>query len=229
MGQRIPVTLGNIAPLAVKPFRPGKLALVCEGGGQRGIFTAGVLDEFMRAGFNPFDLMLGTSAGAQNLSAYMCNQQGYARKVITRYTTSRQFFDPMRFVRGGNLIDLDWLVEATSQQMPLAMNYAEAQFALGKELWLCACRGDDYSASYFSPTPQTWLDLIRASSAIPGFYRSGVLLDGVSYPTAASAMRSRCRRRPAAAPDHRGDPYRPFADVLYPAVVQADGALAGRE
>ncbi len=38
----------------------------------------------------------------------------------------------MRFVRGGNLIDLDWLVEATSQQMPLAMNYAEAQFALGK-------------------------------------------------------------------------------------------------
>lgn len=76
--------------------------------------------------------MLGTSAGAQNLSAYMCNQQGYARKVITRYTTSRQFFDPMRFVRGGNLIDLDWLVEATSQQMPLAMNYAEAQFALGK-------------------------------------------------------------------------------------------------
>lgn len=91
MGQRIPVTLGNIAPLAVKPFRPCKLALVCEGGGQRGIFTAGVLDEFMRAGFNPFDLMLGTSAGAQNLSAYMCNQQGYARKVITRYTTSRQF------------------------------------------------------------------------------------------------------------------------------------------
>ncbi len=49
MGQRIPVTLGNIAPLALKPFRPGQMALVCEGGGQRGIFTAGVLDEFMRA------------------------------------------------------------------------------------------------------------------------------------------------------------------------------------
>ena len=45
MGQYIPVTLGNIAPLALTPFRPGRLALVCEGGGQRGIFTAGVLDE----------------------------------------------------------------------------------------------------------------------------------------------------------------------------------------
>ena len=56
MGQRIPVTLGNIAPLSLRPFQPGRIALVCEGGGQRGIFTAGVLDEFMRAQFNPFDL-----------------------------------------------------------------------------------------------------------------------------------------------------------------------------
>ncbi|TJS94186.1 patatin family protein, partial [Escherichia coli] len=54
MGQRIPVTLGNIAPLSLRPFQPGRIALVCEGGGQRGIFTAGVLDEFMRAQFNPF-------------------------------------------------------------------------------------------------------------------------------------------------------------------------------
>ncbi|MDI5303975.1 hypothetical protein MJN76_33710, partial [Salmonella enterica subsp. enterica serovar Anatum] len=42
--------------ISLTPFRPGRMALVCEGGGQRGIFTAGVLDEFMRAQFNPFHL-----------------------------------------------------------------------------------------------------------------------------------------------------------------------------
>lgn len=181
MGQRIPVTLGNIAPLSVKPFRPGKLALVCEGGGQRGIFTAGVLDEFMRARFNPFELFLGTSAGAQNLSAYVCNQPGYARKVITRYTTSREFFDPMRFVRGGNLIDLDWLVEATASKMPLAMDVAARHFDDGKAFYMCASRADDYSPGYFSPTRENWMDQIRASSAIPGFYRPGVTMDGVNW------------------------------------------------
>lgn len=181
MGQHIPVTLGNIAPLALKPFRPGRLALVCEGGGQRGIFTAGVLDEFMRAEFNPFDLYFGTSAGAQNLSAYVCNQPGYARKVIMRYTTSGEFFNPVRFVRGGNLIDLDWLVESTAREMPLAMDYAARVFETGKAFYMCACRQDDYSAAYFSPTHQTWLDLIRASSAIPGFYRPGVSLEGINY------------------------------------------------
>lgn len=181
MGQRIPITLGNIAPLALSPFRPGRLALVCEGGGQRGIFTAGVLDEFMRANFNPFDLYFGTSAGAQNLSAYLCNQPGYARKVIMRYTTSREFFNPVRFVRGGNLIDLDWLIESTASQMPLAMDTAARLFDSGKTFYMCACRGDDFTPGYFSPTSQTWLDLIRASSAIPGFYRPGVMLEGINY------------------------------------------------
>ena len=101
MGQRIPVTLGNIAPLTLKPFRAGQLALVCEGGGQRGIFTAGVLDAFLQQAFFPFELMIGTSAGAQTLSAYACGQHGYSRHVITRYTTSRDFFNPLRFLRGG--------------------------------------------------------------------------------------------------------------------------------
>ncbi len=165
MGQRIPVTLGNIAPLTLKPFHAGQLALVCEGAAAR-YFTAGVLDEFMRAQFNPFDLYFGTSAGAQNLSAYVCNQPGYARKVIMRYTTSKEFFNPVRFVRGGNLIDLDWLLDATSSQMPLAMDTASRLFDTGKEFWMCASRGDDYSPGYFSPQKENWLDIIRASSAI---------------------------------------------------------------
>nr|WP_208852778.1 DUF6363 domain-containing protein [Mixta theicola] len=181
MGIHIPVTPGHIAALAQRPFLPGKMALVCEGGGQRGIFTAGVLDEFQRAHFNPFQLYLGTSAGAQNLSAFVCGQQGYARRVITRYTTNKLFFDPLRFVRGGHLIDLDWLTRITSQELPLAMTQAEKLLAAGREFYMCACRSDDYSARYFAPTSANWLDLIKASSAIPGFYRSGILLDDIPY------------------------------------------------
>lgn len=181
MGIRIPVTLGNIEPLACFPFETQKIALVCEGGGQRGIFTAGVLDEFMQADFNPFDLFIGSSAGAQNLSAYVCGQQGYARRVITRYTTSKLFFDPLRFMRGGHLIDLDWLIDITRRELPLALNSGQLLFDSGREFYMCACRSDNYTPGYFSPTSTNWHDLIRASSAIPGFYRLGVELDGISY------------------------------------------------
>ncbi|MGK4348651.1 hypothetical protein ACNEP6_25585, partial [Escherichia coli] len=65
-GTNFPSRWSNIAPLAVKPFRPGKLALVCEGGGRRGeIFTARVLDNLCAPKSLTFDLMLGTSAGAR--------------------------------------------------------------------------------------------------------------------------------------------------------------------
>lgn len=181
MGNYIPIIPGLTETPALVPFRPGKLALVCEGGGQRGIFTAGVLDEFQRASFNPFDLMLGTSAGAQNLSAYICGQPGYARRVITRYTTSKLFFNPLRFVRGGHLIDLDWLLDITAAEFPLAMAAGEKMFSSGREFYMCACRSDDYSPGYFAPTAANWLNLIKASSAIPGFYRPGVDLEGISY------------------------------------------------
>ncbi|AHM41520.1 hypothetical protein CF61_00620 [Escherichia coli] len=69
---------------------------------------------------------LGTSAGAQNLSAFICNQPGYARKVIMRYTTKREFFDPLRFVRGGNLIDLDWLGGGHRKPDAVANGYRRA-------------------------------------------------------------------------------------------------------
>lgn len=59
-------------------------------------FTAGVLDEFLGDNYYPFDLILGTSAGAQNASAYVLNQAGYARNVITRFTTQKRFLAQCR-------------------------------------------------------------------------------------------------------------------------------------
>jgi len=180
MGYKISFAAGSRAFPNPHPLEYNKIALVCEGGGQRGIFTAGLLDEFIRADFFPFQLMIGSSAGAQNLSAYACGQKGYGRHVITRFTTSPEFFNPMRFLRGGHLIDLDWLVEATSRDFPLDMERAR-QRLIGRELLLCACRSDDFQPVYFPATEDNWLDAIKASSAIPLFYRNGVELDGVRY------------------------------------------------
>ena len=39
------------------------LALVAEGGGQRGVLTVGILDGWLLNDFNPFDLLIGTSVG----------------------------------------------------------------------------------------------------------------------------------------------------------------------
>lgn len=53
-------------------------ALVLEGGGMRGVFTCGVLDNFMDRGIR-FPYVIGVSAGACNGLSYMSGQRGRAK------------------------------------------------------------------------------------------------------------------------------------------------------
>ena len=48
-----------------------KVALIAEGGGQRGIFTAGVLDAWLEQNYDPFDLFIGT--GKPGVSGPICS------------------------------------------------------------------------------------------------------------------------------------------------------------
>ena len=169
---------GRAAENGYLPYR--RLALVCEGGGQRGIFTAGVLDAFLEQDYFPFQLMIGSSAGAQNLTAYVAAQRGYARTLITRFSTSKEFFSPVRFIRGGHLLDLDWLMEIARSELPLELKRAEQRLE-GRQLLMCASRVDTLQAEYLPPRQRGWMPAIKASSAIPMFYRGGVELDGRRY------------------------------------------------
>ncbi len=58
----------GIAPPRRDSFQLPKLGLVLEGGGMRGLFTAGVLDALYEMGVR-FDGIIGVSAGA----AFGCN------------------------------------------------------------------------------------------------------------------------------------------------------------
>jgi predicted patatin/cPLA2 family phospholipase len=181
MTNHVPISLGLLAPLyANVEGLTGKLALVCEGGGQRGIFTAGVLDVFMEARFDPFDILIGTSAGAQNLSAFVCDARGYACKIIGEYTTRAEFFRPLHFARGGDLVDLDWFFEVLTHGLPLDIDTGRKRLN-GRELLFCSTRTGDYRPHYFHPAESDWLLGLKASSAIPLFYRAGVEWQGERY------------------------------------------------
>jgi len=165
-GFKIQVTAGANQPQGV----PGrKLTLICEGGGQRGIFTAGILDSFMRQKFFPFHALLGASAGAQNLASYACDQMGYARDVILGYTTSKKFYDPFRFARGGHLVDLDWYFDAINLEMPLNLEYGMQRLS-GREFHMCASRCDTLEADYLSFHSSDIYQSIKASCALPLLY-----------------------------------------------------------
>jgi predicted patatin/cPLA2 family phospholipase len=156
-------------------------ALVAEGGGQRGIFTAGVLDSWLHSGFNPFDLLIGTSAGAQNLSSYMTCQRGFGRHSITSFSKDPKFFKLSRTFVGKHAVDLDWYFKQVDRaENKLNIGCGEERLTKRKLLF-SATRVDDRKATFFEPTKDNWLTVLKASSALPILYKKGVMINDQYY------------------------------------------------
>ena len=155
-----------------------KVALIAEGGGQRGIFTAGVLDAWLEQNYDPFDLFIGTSAGSQNLTSYLARQKGYAKRLIRGLSRNKRFFQLGRGLMGKHIVDLDWYFEKTTE-VNRALDFKTAKTSLGeRELLITATNARDRKAYYLSPTGEgkQWRDLLKASSALPFLYKQGVKL-----------------------------------------------------
>ncbi|TKB05181.1 patatin family protein [Alteromonas portus] len=156
----------------------GKVALVAEGGGQRGIFTAGVLDTWLDAGHDPFDILIGTSAGSQNLTSFVARQKGYAKRLIRGLTRHKRFFQMGRGLMGKHIVDLDWYFDKTKEANRLLdLDTAKANVA-DREILFTATNSRDRQAYFLDPMKSThnWVDLIKASSALPLLYKQGVPL-----------------------------------------------------
>ncbi|WP_234398822.1 patatin-like phospholipase family protein [Pseudoalteromonas sp. T1lg88] len=152
-------------------------ALVAEGGGQKGIFTAGVLDAFLEQKFTPFDLKVGVSAGAQNLAAYCARAQQYAHTAI-QLTTEQQFFRPARFFTGGNVIDLDWYFHEVQHNGKVRFPTTPANLTPQSNFYAVASHFDSFAPHYLHTWHDNMFSHLKASCAIPFLYRPGVEVQG---------------------------------------------------
>ena len=154
--------------------RPFSQALIVEGGAMRGIFSAGVLDGFLQAGFNPFDVCLGVSAGAANVAAFLAEMPRRNLTIYTDYSLRPQFISLWRFLRGGHLMDLDWLWDITIQEIRLNL-----QTILASPKKFIICLTDVYTgqAVYKQPHMNDLEDALKASSALPLLYRGFPLIN----------------------------------------------------
>ena len=67
-----------------------RTGLVLEGGGMRGIFTAGVLDVFMENKIT-FDGIIGVSAGAVHGCSMVSGQNGRSLRYYKNYHNDKRF------------------------------------------------------------------------------------------------------------------------------------------
>jgi predicted patatin/cPLA2 family phospholipase len=149
--------------------------LVVEGGALRGVFSTGILDGFLQAGFNPFDFYIGVSSGASNLAAFLAEMSGRNYRIYRDYARRREFINAWRFVRGGHLMDLDWLWEITIREMRLDLSRI---YSRGRPFLVGLTDVETGKAVYRSTGADDLEHVLKASSAIPVFYRKFLEIDG---------------------------------------------------
>lgn len=69
---------------------PAGTALVLEGGGLRGFYSAGVFDAFINAKIM-FPYIIGVSAGAANALSYIAGQRGRSRQIVEHYVKDHRY------------------------------------------------------------------------------------------------------------------------------------------
>ena len=141
----------------------------------RSVFSAGVLDGFIKAQFNPFDFYIGVSAGAYNLISYLSGVPGISLLVFRDLATSSEFLNYRRFFRGGHLLDLDWLLHTG---LPESKLNPGSIYQHAKPLYVGVTDVSTGQAEYINITPDNIESAIKASTALPLIYRGFPKIDG---------------------------------------------------
>lgn len=151
--------------------------LILEGGGMRGLYTAGVLEYFAQHDIH-FPYIIGVSAGACMAASFLSEQQGRNRTVSIDYVNDKRYLSFRNFIRKGELFGMDFIFdEIPNTLVPLDVN----KIISGKEEFVIVTTNcetgepmyfykEDYDA-------QTLGKLLRASSSIP-FFADAVKHDG---------------------------------------------------
>ncbi|MFD3448981.1 patatin family protein [Microbacteriaceae bacterium 4G12] len=158
------------------------IGLVLEGGGMKGLYTAGVLEFFMENDLY-FPYVIGVSAGACMAATYLSRQKGRNKKVNTELVSDPRYISFRNFVRKRELFGMDFLFdEVPNKIVPFDfetfLNGAE-QFVVGTT----DCETGE--AVYYNKREHgnDILKIIRASSSVPFIapaveYDQKKLLDG---------------------------------------------------
>lgn len=162
-------------------FIAGKTALVAQGGGQRSIFTSGVLDAFLLSNFDPFDEFFGTSAGALNLCAYLCRDKGLGRSFVLDLTTSPEFFNLFSYIRHRKNLGLEWALEKI-MAYPYKLDLDLGRQTLGDRHFFAAVTASkDLRDHYFPLLGEDWYKVMIATCAIPRLYSDEIFIGDNAY------------------------------------------------
>ncbi|UPM53670.1 patatin-like phospholipase family protein [Gottfriedia acidiceleris] len=144
------------------------MGLVLEGGGMRGIYTAGVLDYFLEQNIE-IPYVIGVSAGACMGTSYLSKQHGRNKRVNTEFLQHPDYISFKNLIRNKQLFGMDLLFDIIPNELdPFDFNSfynAEQKFVVGTTD--CVTGEPVYFDKDQIVESTDMLNIIRASSSLP--------------------------------------------------------------
>ncbi|MCI9557872.1 patatin family protein [Candidatus Ventrimonas sp. KK005] len=145
--------------------RKEKTGLVLEGGGMRGIYTAGVLDVFLEKGI-AFDGVIGVSAGVVHGCSYLSGQKGRSIRYYKRYCRDWRFMSFLNFLLTGNMVGEKFCYHDLPDRLE---PYDYEAFKRSKTAFYATCSNVETGRpEYLQMTDmKAHVDIMRASASLP--------------------------------------------------------------
>jgi predicted patatin/cPLA2 family phospholipase len=141
------------------------IGLILEGGGMRGVYTAGVLDFFIDKGLN-FNSIFAVSAGSCQACSYLSKQRGRAFRVNVDYLKDKRYCSVKSLITTGDMFGAKMCYDIIPNQLDL---YDYEQFDKYKGNFYVVVTNCNTGKAEYVDIKDMHKDIIsvRASSSLP--------------------------------------------------------------
>ena len=157
-----------------------QIALIVEGGGFKSGFTAGILDSFIINELRPFHLYLGVSSGAMNMTSYISCQYKRNVNIISSISKNTNFISLVRFLKGGNYMELKYLLEVSTREYPFDVDTANENLK-DADCRVVVTNYTNGTPAYLSVKKYGWLKTMEATGSLPMATRGYCEIAGRKY------------------------------------------------
>lgn len=144
-----------------------KVGLVLEGGGQRGIYTAGVLDELMAHNIQA-DGLIGVSAGIIHGVSYISEQYGRNARYFVKYRSDKHFMSLYSLITSGNICGKEFCYDKIPNELAVFDYDRFRERAAAIPVYACCSNLETGEPEYIRLyDAREDMDAIRASASLP--------------------------------------------------------------
>ena len=153
-----------------------KKALIIEGGGQRGVFSFGITDTFIKNNYDPFDIYIGVSNGVAVLYWYLIREkENNLDKML--YAASGNYFSYKNIFNGKDIFKVREMYK--DAEKIFKPNVEKIKNNLNEKKYISVVTDAvEANAEYYSFGDKEWMQKMIASGTLPILVRTPSLING---------------------------------------------------